>query len=193
MKKLLTLLALAALLLVGCADINDPNGAQVPDTTTATTITVATTTAETTTAPVTTDERDVILHPEDYSDVKLEAKRMIWALIKDKVSPMLTINNLTILNVVKYEDAYILRYEGCPGPAIAHLNVYEMILTYEFRASAEFGPLKVFADGEFFTLQQALDSGFYTEDDIRNIWEIYKEAFPEYYAEDAGTFFPLLK
>ena len=165
MKKLLTLLTLAALLLVGCADMRDPNGAQ-PSAPTA----------------VTTDERDVIETPEKYTELELKARKAIWAAVKDSVREDRTINDLDIYSVLmEHKGAFVASYMGCPGPAPEPMVTEETVLDYTFKYNYYNIQYKVLSGGEFYSLQSAYDEGIFTEEDIRIVWEKHKEEYPFYY------------
>ena len=159
MKKLLPLLILAALLLVGCADMGDPNGTQ-PSTTTA----------------VTTDARDVIETPEKYTELELKVRKAIWAVIKDSRREELTINDIDIYKVLmEHKGAFVVSYMGCPGPALQPMETEETVLGYTFKYNYYNIQYTVFSGGEFYSLQSAYDEGVFTEEDIRIVWEKHNE------------------
>ena len=165
MKKLLTLLILAALLLVGCADMGEPIGTQ-PSATTA----------------VTTDERDVIETPEKYTELELKVRKAIWAAVKDSVREDLTINDIDIYKVLmEHKGAFVVSYLGCPGPALPMWLTEETVLNYTFKYNYDYIQYDVFYGGEFYSLQSAYDEGVFTEEDIRIVWEKHKEEYPFYY------------
>ena len=159
MKKLLTLLILAALLLVGCADMGEPIGTQ-PSATTA----------------VTTDERDVIETPEKYTELELKAKKAVWAYSKIGITnPDVTINNVMVSNISEYGDAIVCYYTIVTGNFVALTpSIHtEEVLGYTFEYPYLQYQLYVFANNRRYTLQGAYDAGLLTEDNIRTIWEQY--------------------
>ena len=159
MKKLLTLLTLAALLLVGCADMGDPIGSE-PSATTA----------------ATTDARDVIENPEQYTELELKARKAIWAAVKDSVREDLTINDLDIYRVLmEHKGAFVASYMGCPGPAPEPMVTEETVLDYMFKYNYYNIQYDVLSDGEFYSLQEAYDEGIFTEEDIRIVWEAHNQ------------------
>lgn len=158
MKKILTLLTLAALLLVGCADMGDPIGSE-PSATTA----------------ATTDARDVIETPEQYTELELNARKAIWAAVKDSVREDLTINDLDIYRVLmEHKGTFVVSYLGCPGPAPQPMETEETVLDYTFKYNYYNIQYKVLSGGKFYSLQSAYDEGIFTEEDIRIVWEAHK-------------------
>ena len=162
MKKILPLLILAALLLVGCADMGEPGS------------TLAT---EATTAPaVTTVDRDKINNPEKYTELELKAKKAVWEYSKPGITnPDVTINNVMVSNVAQYGDAIVCYYTIVTGNFVALTpSIHtEEVLGYTFEYPYLQYQLYVFANKGRHTLQGAYDAGLLTEDNIRTIWEQY--------------------
>lgn len=163
MKKLLPLLTLAALLLVGCADMGDPNR------------TLAT---EATTAPaVTTVDRDKINNPGQYTELELKAKKAVWEYSKPGITnPDVTINNVMVYNVSQYGDAIVCSYNIVTGDVMvmSPMITTEEVLGYTFEYPYIQLQLYVFANEGRHTLQGAYEAGLLTEDNIRTIWEKHK-------------------
>ena len=160
MKKSLTLLILAALLLAGCADMGDPIGSE-PSATTA----------------ATTDERDVIKNPGQYTELKLKAKQAVWEYSKPGITnPDVTINNVMVYNVSQYGDAIVCSYNIVTGDVMVTLPMIttEEVLGYTFEYPYVHLKLYVFANEGRYTLQGAYEAGLLTEDNIRTIWENHK-------------------
>ncbi len=154
MKKTLIFLALAALMLVGCADMSDPIGTQ-PSTTV-----------------VTTDARDVIETPEKYTELELNARKALWAAVKDSVREDLTINDPVIYSVLmEHNGAFVILYAGCPSPAPAPMEAKETVLGYTFKYGYYNIRYQVVSGGKLYSLQSACEEGVFTQDDIRIIWE----------------------
>ena len=159
MKELLTVLILAALMLVGCADMGEPIGTE-PSVTTA----------------VTTDTRDVIETPEKYTELELNARKAIWAVIKDSLREDLTINDIDIYKVLmEHKGAFVVSYMGCPGPALQPMETEETVLDYTFKYNYYNIQYTVVSGGAFYSLQSAYDEGIFTEEDIRIVWEKHNE------------------
>ena len=162
MKKLIPLFLLTALLLCSCADMGEPANTPTPDTTTAAT------------TAVTTIDRDKINNPEKLTELEIEAKNRVWAVVKPGITNSdITINNVSVSRVSQFDEAIVCYYQVNTRNQImmSPMTWTEEVLGYTFEYPYLELQLFVFANNRKYTLQGAYDAGVLTEDEIRMIWE----------------------
>lgn len=174
MKKILTLLTLAALLLVGCADMGDPSRTLATEAPTVTT-----------TATVTILNRDAIATPEQFTDDEIEIITAMWNKYKQYAGEDSTINgiaeNLNQCGLIQCGDGYVLNV--IDYKAFADALHSEIIGGYEFRHTCII-ELDYYHNGEFYLLKDAYANGLITDDELRSAWEEFKTKYPSRYEND---------
>ncbi|MBQ8288839.1 MAG: hypothetical protein IJX76_08750 [Clostridia bacterium] len=176
LARTLTLLALAAMLLAGCADTAD----------TGNTLGTNATTPPVTIGTVTTVSRDTLTNPDASAD-RVALLNSVWAAVKDTVGEELTINNLMVGSFyVQSDNAYICFYLGCRKDGtitVAPMLSKDTVEGYEFRYT-DTTKLTVFENGRSYSLQGAYSAGVLTEEELRTVWEAYKAEYPRIYDSD---------
>ena len=173
MKKLLTLLALAALLLVGCADMNDPGSTLATEDTSAMT-----------TAPVTTLDRDTLTNPQQFTEDEIEIITAMWERWKkNRPDSTCTIDEIAALlpkcSLISCANGYVLELI-IDYDEVAFATTTERIGEYEFRHSYVMA-LDYYLDGEFYLLKDAYANGLLTDDQLGVAWEEFKAKYPSRY------------
>ena len=173
MKKLLPLLTLTALLLCGCADMGSAD-------------TPADSTAATTPA-VTEDPRDVLTNPEALTPIQLEITKATWKNHRELLQNSPTLSYITIDMVAEHFSRTFLVPCGkgyavvdfafiAPGMA----ETKELLGSYEFRYTTTH-QLSYYENGQFYDLEDAYTAKLFTDDDLRSVWEAYKETHLDLY------------
>lgn len=173
MKKLLSiclLLALSLSLFAGCETLPP-----VEENTSITT--TSTTTATTTNDPTPTPpSRDDLTKP-DLSDLQKELYHAVWERVKDGLDETITINRLDLGNFAfKLRDIYICIPRNTDGGLYEYPYDPSFINVEGYSFEYDVIQPEAFIDGKFYKLQDAVDAGLLSSDDIRIIWEAYTDS-----------------
>ena len=160
------LLLSAVILLPRLWERGAPVGTQPPEPAGTTTVLIGE-------APEPIDKRDLLTKP-DLTDLQKELYYAVWDSGKDDLDEKSTINRLDLGNYVfKLRELYICFPLNTHGglTQLFDRQVHQNIVGYSFFFFSI--PLEVFADGNFYPLQDALDAGILTPEDIAAIWKDY--------------------
>ena len=163
MKKLLTLLILAALLLVGCADIDEPANTGEP--------------AATTTAVTTVDPDELTL--PNLSELQKKLYHSAWEAMKGRLGDYCTINDLRFGTFVwESDEALVCYYRGYVTSEYSSITegqafTSQTVAGYQFVYGSTL-QLSVFANGKQYNLKSAYTAGVLTEEEIGSLWEAHK-------------------
>ncbi len=175
MKKIaifMSVLMLSASLL-SCADIANIGDDQTDE-------------VASTTAAVTTVDPGKLTNP-NLTDIEKEIITAMWKNYPILASLTNSINDLSVGEFfVPCGTGYVLWVTD--GKASAN-SLYRVIIAgYDFRYSSV-NPLDLYLNGEFCLLHEAYTSGKITADDVKSVWEAYRNAYPTRYEGESGVLY----